>query len=266
MTRKLSPRHGSFMGSFIGPFIATALLCLGACLNGWTQNAPNSPAQISLGTGFVVSDGYLLTAMHVVRDKDSIWVGPIEGRRWVKAELVKYDNQLDLALLSAKVSATPLSFAAWSEVPTGLEVTLIGFPQPKFQGLSKKITQGLINGNRSDRNESFDAGFFQFSAEAQIGNSGGPVLAPDGLVVGMVQKKLNALDVAERTHDLPVNVNYGLKSSEILNFLKGTAVEPTVKSLSLNTYLRPYQIFMQKQASIFGVAGRKSVTPPDVSP
>jgi S1-C subfamily serine protease len=225
--------------------------------------SPQTPPQISLGTGFVVADGYLLTAMHVVRDKDSIWVGPIDGKRWVKAELLKYDNQLDLALLKANVSATPLSFTQWSEVPIGLEVTLIGFPQPRLQGLSKKITQGLINGNRSDRNESFDLGFFQFSAETQVGNSGGPVLAPDGLVVGMVQKKLNALDVAERTKDLPVNVSYGLKSSEILNFLKDTPVTPSIKSLSLNTYLRPYQIFNLKQASIFGVAGRKSTSPPD---
>ena len=229
----------------------------------WSQTSAPVPPPISLGTGFVVAEGYLLTAMHVVRDKDSIWVGPVEGKRWLKAELVKYDNQLDLALLSAKVLAAPLSFAAWSEVPTGLEITTIGFPQPKLQGLSKKITQGLINGNRSDRNESFDAGFFQFSAETQVGNSGGPVLSPDGLVVGMVQKKLNALDVAERTHDLPVNVSYGLKSSEILKFLKDTPVEPSVKTLALNINLRPYQVFAQKQASILGVAGRKSSTPPE---
>jgi len=90
-------------------------------------------------------------------------------------------------------------------------------------------------------------------------------LSPDGLVVGMVQKKLNALDVAERTRDLPVNVSYGLKSSEVLKFLKDTPVEPIVKSLSLNTYLRPYQIFMQKQGAVFGVAGRKSATPPETA-
>jgi hypothetical protein len=220
------------------------------------------PHQFSVGTGFIVADGYLLTAQHVLRNQDSVWVGPIDGKRWVKAEIVKYDNQLDLALIKAAVSGSALSFANWSDVPTGLEVMAIGFPQPRLQGLSKKITQGLVNGNRSDRNESFDAGFFQFSAEVQVGNSGGPVLAPDGLVVGMVQKKLDALSVAERTHDLPVNVSYGLKSSEILTFLKGTPADPIVKSLSLSTNLRPYQVFSLKQASVFAVVGRKSPTPP----
>jgi len=222
------------------------------------STSPSTPGPLALGTGFVVAEGYVLTAMHILRDKDNIWVGPMEGNRWLKAVLVKSDNPLDLALLSVKVSAAPLAFAMWAEVPTGLEVTTIGFPQPKLQGLSKKITQGLVNGNRSDRNESFDAGFFQFSAETQLGNSGGPVLSPDGLVIGMVQKKLNALDVAERTHDLPVNVSYGLKSSEILEFLKGTPAVPKVKSLSVSTVLRPYQVFQQWQGSVLAVVARKS--------
>jgi len=239
-------------------FFATLLVAFS--LQIWAQTPP--PPQFSVGTGFIVADGYLLTAQHVLRNQDSVWVGPIDGKRWVKAEIIKYDNQLDLALIKAAISGSALSFANWSDVPTGLEVMAIGFPQPRLQGLSKKITQGLVNGNRSDRNESFDAGFFQFSAEVQVGNSGGPVLAPDGLVVGMVQKKLDALSVAERTHDLPVNVSYGLKSSEILTFLKGTPVDPVIKSLSLSTNLRPYQVFSLKQASVFAVVGRKSPTPP----
>jgi hypothetical protein len=239
-------------------FFATFLLAFSAQI--WAQT--QLPPQFSVGTGFIVADGYLLTAQHVLRNQDSIWVGPIDSKRWVKAEIVKYDNQLDLALIKANVSGSALSFANWSDVPTGLEVMAIGFPQPRLQGLSKKITQGLVNGNRSDRNESFDVGFFQFSAEVQVGNSGGPVLSPDGLVVGMVQKKLDALSVAERTHDLPVNVSYGLKSSEILTFLKGTPVDPSVKSLSLSTNLRPYQVFSLKQGSVFAVVGRKANSAP----
>ena len=248
-------------------FLLVCSLCLLLSQPSWSQStapaATPAPGQVAIGTGFVVAEGYLLTAMHIVRDRESIWVGPVDGKRWVKAELIKSDNPLDLALLSVKITAPPLVFAPWSEVPTGLEVSTIGFPQPKLQGLSKKITQGLVNGNRSDRNESFDAGFFQFSAESQMGNSGGPVLSPDGLVLGMVQKKLNALDVAERTHDLPVNVSYALKSSEILEFLKGTPVQAKVKSLSLNTYMRPFQLFQQKQNSIFSVVARKSSGSPE---
>jgi len=220
---------------------------------------------LSVGTGFVVADGLMVTAAHVLRDKDSVWVGPIDGKRWLRAQVIKVDAAYDLALIAVKLDAPALSLARWSEVPNGLEVFVVGFPQPRLQGLSKKITQGLINGNRSDRNESFDSGYFQFSAEVQQGNSGGPILAPDGLVVGMVQKKLNALSVAEKTNDLPVNVSYGLKSSEIMNFLVGTPAQANVSSLSLRTVLRPYQVFAQHQGSIFAVVGRKSAAAPEAS-
>jgi serine protease Do len=226
--------------------------------------AQSTPASnLSMGTGFVVADGLMVTAAHVLRDKDSVWVGPMEAKRWLRAQVVKVDEQHDLALIAVKLDAPALSLARWSDVPNGLEVFVVGFPQPRLQGLSKKITQGLINGNRSDRNESFDSGYFQFSAEVQQGNSGGPIFSPDGLVVGMVQKKLNALSVAEKTNDLPVNVSYGLKSSEIVNFLAGTPAQANVSSLSLRTLLRPYQVFAQHQGSIFAVVGRKSPAAPE---
>ncbi len=226
--------------------------------------AQTTPASnLSMGTGFVVAEGLMVTAAHVLRDKDSVWVGPMEAKRWLRAQVVKVDEQHDLALIAVKLDAPALSLARWSDVPNGLEVFVVGFPQPRLQGLSKKITQGLINGNRSDRNESFDSGYFQFSAEVQQGNSGGPIFSPDGLVVGMVQKKLNALSVAEKTNDLPVNVSYGLKSSEIVNFLAGTPAQVNVSSLSLRTLLRPYQVFAQHQGSIFAVVGRKSPAAPE---
>ncbi len=226
--------------------------------------AQTTPASnLSMGTGFVVAEGLMVTAAHVLRDKDSVWVGPMEAKRWLRAQVVKVDEQHDLALIAVKLDAPAVSLARWSDVPNGLEVFVVGFPQPRLQGLSKKITQGLINGNRSDRNESFDSGYFQFSAEVQQGNSGGPIFSPDGLVVGMVQKKLNALSVAEKTNDLPVNVSYGLKSSEIVNFLAGTPAQANVSSLSLRTLLRPYQVFAQHQGSIFAVVGRKSPAAPE---
>jgi serine protease Do len=224
-----------------------------------TSNTPKVSVS-GIGTGFVVADGYLLTALHVVRDPGSVWVGPFEGKRWSKAEVVASDTALDLALLRAKFSAPVLSLAAWAEVPVGLEVSVIGYPQPRLQGLSKKITQGIVNGNRSDRNESFDAGFFQLSAEISKGNSGSPVLSPEGWVVGMVQKKLDALSVASKVNDLPVNVNYALKSSELIAFLQKAGLTPQIKALNPDFYQRPYKVFAQTQGSIWTVAVLKGLT------
>jgi serine protease Do len=219
----------------------------------------STPARTSLqiGTAFVVADGYVLTALHVVEGKEMILLGPMDRTRWMRAELVKSDAKLDLALLKARLVLPALSFVRWSEVPVGLEVSVIGFPQPRVQGLSKKITQGIINGNRSDRNESIDTGYFQLSAEVAMGNSGGPVLAPDGSVVGMVQKKVNVQGVAERTNDVLVNVSFALKSAQLLEFLKDTPAQPVVRPLAIETVLRPYQLFAQTEPSVLAVVARQ---------
>jgi S1-C subfamily serine protease len=213
-----------------------------------------------VGTAFSVAEGYWLTAWHVVEGKDFVLLGPVERGRWVRADVVKTDPRLDLVLLKSRVNRPALPMARWQDVPVGLEVSVIGFPQPRVQGLSKKITQGIINGNRSDRNESIDTGYFQFSAEVAMGNSGGPVLSPDGTVVGMVQKKVNVQRVAERTQDVLVNVSFALKSSQLLDFLKESPVQPVVQALSLETVLRPYQVFAQTEGSVLAVVARQSTT------
>ncbi len=221
-------------------------------------NTPRPPSPFQVGTAFSVAEGYWLTAWHVLEGKDFVLLGPVERGRWVRADVVKTDPRLDLVLLKSRVNRPALPMARWQDVPVGLEVSVIGFPQPRVQGLSKKITQGIINGNRSDRNESIDTGYFQFSAEVAMGNSGGPVLAPDGTVVGMVQKKVNVQRVAERTQDVLVNVSFALKSSQLLDFLKESPVQPVVQALSLETVLRPYQVFAQTEGSVLAVVARQS--------
>jgi S1-C subfamily serine protease len=225
-----------------------------------TPNSPSIPQNqaTSIGTGFVVANGYVLTALHVVLNNDIILVGPTLDKKWLKAELIKTDLISDLALLAVSVDAPPLSLASWKDVPVGLEVTAIGYPQPRLQGLSKKITQGIINGNRTDRNESINAEYFQYSAETSVGNSGGPLITPDGLVIGMIQSKLNALGAAQKTNDLAINVSYGLKSSKLISFLEQSPAKANVNNLSLSIVLRPYQLYEKTQASVFAVLARKA--------
>ena len=211
----------------------------------------------SLGTGFLISDdGYLVTAWHVVKDKPQVYVGPIVGNKWKKAKIIKLDEKSDLALL--KIGPTgrqALEIAEWIDVPIGLEVYSIGYPIPKFLGLSRKMTQGIVNG---DRTESGDVGFFQFSAETQKGNSGGPVFSPDGLVIGVVQKKLDALKVAESAKDLPGNVNYALKSATLIKFIEGAGIPVSIKKINLGINMRPYELYRQKNEAVLAVIARGS--------
>ena len=256
------------------------LLCLASFVcSAWSQGeSPLSPStsstpaivaptptnnNLQLGSGFVIADGYVLTAHHVIMGRNNIFVGPVTTNRWVLAEVVKVDPKLDIALLKAKVVMPSLRFTNSMEVPTGLEVFVLGYPQPRVQGMSKKITQGIVNGNRSAPGQT-ETHQFQISAEVAMGNSGGPVIAPDGSVIGMVQQKLNTQTIAERTKDFLVNVSYALKSEQLLKFLEDSPiaqeVNSQVKRISLNTVLRPYQIFEQSQGSVVSVIGRITST------
>jgi len=214
--------------------------------------------EYSFGSAFLVDQkGYIVTANHVLKNKNFILAGPFSGNKWKKALLVKYDEKNDLALL--KIPPTeiqPLEIADWTEIPIGIEVYAIGYPIPKILGLSRKITQGLLNGFRTD----VDAQkLFQFSASIQKGNSGGPVLSSNGLVIGVVQKKLDTLKIAERSKDLPESVNYALNSGVLLEFLQDTPVNPLIKKNNLTFNIRPYEIYLQKKEAVMAVISRGDV-------
>jgi len=226
-----------------------------------TEKPVTPPQAVAFGTGFSLGEGYILTAHHVIRQANSILVGTGQTQRWTLAEIVKQDPVLDLALLKVRVAFPAVTFANSNLAPTGLEITVIGYPQPGVQGLTPKITQGLINGSQSERSQSMDRGYFQISAEISKGNSGGPLISADGLVLGMVQRKIDTQRIMDRTQDLMVNVSYALRSSQILSFLEGTPVTPQVKPLNVSNLLRPYQIFEQLNPSVVAILGRNTPLP-----
>ena len=201
----------------------------------------------SIATGFFVTDtGFIVTAFHVIADYNNINV-LVDKRRLLKAEIVKIDKELDLALL--KISAiTPFVYLSHSKgVPAGMDVVTIGYPQVAIQGLTPKITKGIVNsstGLRDDKNS------FQFSAEVQKGNSGGPLIGPGGTVVGVVQSKLDALKISQKTNDLTQNVNFSTKSSILLDFISDTPDLPTTRPLQPEQPLKAIRIYLELESAI----------------
>lgn len=240
---------GSKMARVAG-FLAAAWLLAqpGTAIHAQENKKPDSS-----GSGFVVSsEGHVVTAYHVVANKEFVVVGPIPGKKWARAKVVLVDETLDLALLKTEYVGfgEPLPIAQWSDVPIGLEVFAIGYPRPRVQGLSRKITQGIVNG---DRSESGNADFFQFSAGIQKGSSGGPLLAPDGSVIGVALRKLGTGNANKPSQDLPQNVNYGLKSAKLIGFLNSSGIKFGVQPLQLNENKRPHQIYRQAALSVVAV-------------
>lgn len=212
----------------------------------------------SLGTGFFVADGILITAHHVVANKSQIFIGSTSAPMTItKAELIASDSDLDLAILKSAHKGVPLTFSDWSALPIGLEIAVLGFPQPRPGGINLKITNGIINGSHS-RGSKND--WFQLSAEIHKGNSGGPVIAPDGRVVGVVTHKLDAMKQVEKNRDLPQNVNYAVRSDRVLSFLRASGIEFRSGELDLKLSFRPYEIYARFSGQIVPVLASN---PPD---
>ncbi|HEY9509646.1 MAG TPA: tetratricopeptide repeat-containing serine protease family protein [Verrucomicrobiae bacterium] len=213
-------------------------------------NLPNAS-----GTGFFVTkDGYFITAYHVVDEAKRIVIKTKVLA--LAASIVKVDSVNDLALLKVTGAYPPTTQTNWNryaisparispvasrfhplpivdvtEVTLGDSISTIGFPNLQLQGASAKFTRGEINSLTGLKD---DPRYFQISAQIQPGNSGGPLLDKSGNVVGMVQLALNDLTQLLRTGSVPQNVNYALKSSHILTFLKSlsavTLTEPKTQT------------------------------------
>lgn len=212
------------------------------------SNEPTNKQQVA--TGFFVSDaGFLVTAYHAIEGLPDIRV-VISPRQVLQARTVKFDQEADLALL--KVDAiTPFLYLSHSNaVPAGMDVITMGYPQVSVLGITTKITRGIVNSGRGMRD---DPNSFQFSAEVQKGNSGGPLIGPGGMVVGVVRSKLDALKMSEATSDLPQNVNFATKSSVLIKFLAETPGIPSTRRLNARDQINPVQLYDELKPAIVPV-------------
>ena len=87
-------------------------------------------------------------------------------------------------------------------------------------GKEVKLTNGIINSNSGFEN---DPRYYQFSAEIQPGNSGGPLFDSEGNVVGIVSSK----------HSKATNAGYALESKFLIDFIKLN--EPSILKHNVNS-------------------------------
>lgn len=194
-------------------------------LNTHQASSPNLKALVanetlnlsSTGTGFFVNkNGNVITNDHVVSQCVAITVS-VAGDSYI-SRLVKTDRDRDIAILATDYH-TP-TFALFNENTKGERlgenVLALGYPLYGVLSSSINLTTGNISsmlGVKDDEN------VYQITAPIQAGNSGGPVINQRGLVAGVVQSKLNALELSRFTGDLAQNVNFAIKSAKIKSFL-----------------------------------------------
>ena len=174
------------------------------------------------GTGFLVSaNGHLVTNQHVVQGCVGDIQGNLSGEAPAKLRLVSSDETNDLALLQVPGSFKDVAKIKDKAIQSGDSVVAIGYP---FHGLLTSdftVTTGIVSSLSGVLN---DTRFLQISAAVQPGNSGGPLLASSGDVVGVVAAKLNALKFARATGNIPENINFAIKTGALRDFLDNSVV------------------------------------------
>ena len=138
------------------------------------------------GTAFVYAPERLMTNAHVVagvRNPD-VEVGPGDVRR---STVVVYDPGRDIAVLHVPgLGLAPLRFAGAAE--TGDDAVIAGYPEDgPFSAVAARVRDRITAVGRDiyDRRD-VRRDVYSLRTRVRPGNSGGPLLAPDGRVYGVI--------------------------------------------------------------------------------
>ncbi|MFI5618143.1 MarP family serine protease [Streptomyces sp. NPDC051567] len=175
------------------------------------------------GTGFVFAPGKVMTNAHVVGGviEPTVQVGG-EGKLY-DGKVVLYDWARDIAVLDVpSLKAPPLEFTDKDAVSGG-DAIVAGFPENGGYDVRAARVRGRINANGPDiyHRDTVRRDVYSLYATVRQGNSGGPLLAPDGKVYGVVFAK--SLD--------DPNTGYALTADEIRDDIRlGTTADRRVDS------------------------------------
>jgi S1-C subfamily serine protease len=139
------------------------------------------------GTAFAVSPGHFVTNAHVVAGSERLWLSFDGSLDRLPGVVVMFDPDLDAALIYAPgvdVPALPIA----STVPgRGQQAAAIGFPGG---GREQVIAAGINRTIEAVGRDIYGHGtvarqVLEMQADVRPGDSGGPVMLPDGTVGGV---------------------------------------------------------------------------------
>lgn len=145
--------------------------------------------QQSQGSGFVYAPGHVLTNAHVVAGARSVLIaGDGSGASiGLRARVVLFDPNTDVAVLDVPgLARTSLAFAG--QVTAGAPAEVIGYPLngPFTPTAARVAAHQLVTGPNIYFDTTVTRRVYVLRAIVRPGNSGGPLLAPDGKVDGVV--------------------------------------------------------------------------------
>jgi S1-C subfamily serine protease len=147
--------------------------------------APSCSRRIE-GSGFVYAAEHVLTNAHVVAGTRTVGV-EVNGARH-SAKVVAYDPGRDLAVLHVPGLIAPAMPFAARDGATGTDSIVIGFPlDGPYDAQSARIRdERAITGPDIYNSQRVTRSVYTIRGLVRSGNSGGPLVATDGSVLGVI--------------------------------------------------------------------------------
>lgn len=140
------------------------------------------------GTGFFVSNNYIITSEHVVQGCKNIKIrGAIKPSY---ARIQSTDKKHDLALLRTSENPVRIAQLRGDEIPVnkGEAVTVMGFPLNHGITGDYMVKKAVV----TEPEDVYDGiKRVQFTDSVEKGNSGGPLLDDNGNVIGVIAGKMS---------------------------------------------------------------------------
>jgi S1-C subfamily serine protease len=138
------------------------------------------------GTGFVIDEERVMTNAHVVAGTEQVLVETTRGH--LEAEVVHYDPATDVAVLAVPgLDEKPLPLAE-EPAEAGDDTIALGYPlDGPYTATPTRIRERItLRGPDIYDSRTVQRDVYTVRGQVRSGNSGGPLIDPDGRVVGVV--------------------------------------------------------------------------------
>jgi S1-C subfamily serine protease len=139
------------------------------------------------GSGFVYAPHRILTNAHVVAGTREVAV-QVNAHENLAATVVFTDPARDVAVLDVPGLSAPILKFSPTDAKTGDPALVLGYPEngPFTVGSARVRSKSTVGGTDIYGHNSVHRSIYSIRAVVRSGNSGGPLLADDGTVLGMV--------------------------------------------------------------------------------
>lgn len=167
------------------------------------------------GTGFVIDSDLIATNAHVVAGVRQLYVRDSAGQH--SASVVWFDPELDFAIVKADNLAGDPLLINYDTIPAGTQGAVLGYPGggPLTAGGAEVIDRFNARGRDIYGQGISMRNVYSLAAKVIPGNSGGPVIADDGSVIGVIFAQSTSYQ----------NVGYALTTPQIENAIEQARIQ-----------------------------------------